>query len=65
MRLDLTAICTFRRGEAYWARWRPDDVIAAQVRTAWRVAGAYTSDGAQVSFAWAVSDGYAVPASEL
>ncbi|MBO0873954.1 MAG: GNAT family N-acetyltransferase, partial [Pseudonocardia sp.] len=48
------------RTEAYWGRWRPDEVIRAQVRAAWRVVGAYGPDGAQVGFARALSDGYAL-----
>lgn len=59
-RIDLDAVCTFLRTEAYWARWRPDEVIRAQVREAWRVVGAYGPDGAQVGFARALSDGYSL-----
>jgi len=44
----------------YWARWRPVDVIREQVRTAWRVVGAYAADGTQVGFARALSDGFAL-----
>jgi GNAT superfamily N-acetyltransferase len=46
--------------EAYWGRWRTRDVVERQVRSAWRVVGAYESDsGAMVGFARAFSDGYA------
>jgi GNAT superfamily N-acetyltransferase len=59
-RIDLDAVCAFLRTEAYWGRWRPDEVIRAQARAAWRVVGAYGPDGAQVGFARALSDGYAL-----
>ncbi|QKJ19753.1 GNAT family N-acetyltransferase [Microbacterium hominis] len=46
--------------EAYWGRWRTRADIDTQLRTAWRVVGAYRPDtGAQVGFARAVSDGVA------
>lgn len=60
-RLDLDALCAFLTTEAYWGRWRDTDVIRNQALGAWRVVGAYRAgDGAQVGFARAVSDGYAV-----
>lgn len=59
-RIDLDAVCAFLRTEAYWARWRSDEVIRAQVRSAWRVVGGYAPDGTQVGFARAFSDGYAL-----
>ncbi|HEY2203834.1 MAG TPA: GNAT family N-acetyltransferase [Pseudonocardia sp.] len=59
-RIDLASVCAFLRGEAYWARWRSDEVIAEQLRAAWRVVGAYDERGAQVGFARAVSDGHAL-----
>ncbi|HEX4247633.1 MAG TPA: GNAT family N-acetyltransferase [Pseudonocardia sp.] len=59
-RLDLDAICAYLSTSVYWARWRPVDVIREQVRTAWRVVGAYAADGSQVGFARAVGDGFAL-----
>jgi GNAT superfamily N-acetyltransferase len=59
-RLDLDAICDYLSTEVYWARWRPLDVIREQIRTAWRVVGAYAADGTQVGFARAFSDGFAI-----
>ena len=59
-RIDVDAVWQFLSTEAYWARWRPRDVVEAQVRTAWRVVGAYEkSTGKLVAFARAFSDGYA------
>jgi GNAT superfamily N-acetyltransferase len=57
-RIDLGAVCAFLTTEAYWARWRTPELIEAQVRSAWRVVGAYAASGAQVGFARAFSDGY-------
>jgi GNAT superfamily N-acetyltransferase len=59
-RVDPSAVCAFLTTEAYWARWRDEDVIRAQLRDAWRVVGAYTPDGSQVGFARALSDGHAL-----
>jgi GNAT superfamily N-acetyltransferase len=59
-RVDLDAVWAFLSTQAYWGRWRPREVVAAQVAGAWRVAGAYASSGAQVGFARAVSDGVAL-----
>jgi GNAT superfamily N-acetyltransferase len=56
-RLDLDVIWGFLSTEAYWHRWRTREDVERQVRTAWRVVGAYASDGEQVGFARAVSDG--------
>ncbi|GAA5155650.1 GNAT family N-acetyltransferase [Pseudonocardia eucalypti] len=58
-RIDVDAVTAYLRAEVYWARWRTDDVIRAQIRDAWRVVGAYAPDGAQVGFARAWSDGHA------
>jgi GNAT superfamily N-acetyltransferase len=58
-RIDLDAVCAFLTSEAYWGRWRSPEVITAQVRSAWRVVGAYAPDGRQVGFARAFSDGFA------
>jgi GNAT superfamily N-acetyltransferase len=41
-------------------RWRTPEVIREQVRTAWRVVGAYTADGELAGFARAVGDGFSV-----
>ncbi len=60
-RIDVEAVWQFLSTEAYWARWRPRDIFEAQLRSAWRVVGAYeVSSGRQVGFARAFSDGYAL-----
>jgi len=59
-RLDLDAVCGYLTTEVYWARWRTVDVVKEQIRTAWRVVGAYAADGSQVGFARAFSDGFAM-----
>jgi GNAT superfamily N-acetyltransferase len=60
-RVDVDAvIALLRQPDVYWARWRSDEVIRAQVAGAWRVIGVYASDGAQIGFARAVSDGQAL-----
>ena len=59
-RIDRHAVCAFLSSEVYWARWRSESVIREQIRTAWRVVGVYAPDGAQVGFARAVSDGWAL-----
>jgi GNAT superfamily N-acetyltransferase len=57
-RVDLDVVWSFMDGQAYWGKWRTRDVVEQQVRTAWRVVGAYERDGgAMVGFARAVSDG--------
>jgi GNAT superfamily N-acetyltransferase len=58
-RLDLDAIWAFMSAEAYWARWRSKDDVAAQIAASWRVIGAYV-EGEQVGFARAISDGVAL-----
>jgi GNAT superfamily N-acetyltransferase len=55
--VDLDVVWRFLSTEAYWGRWRSRDDVLAQVRGAWRVVGAYASDGAMVGFARAFSDG--------
>lgn len=57
-RVDVDAVWRFLSEEAYWERWRDRSVVERQVRSAWRVVGAYDrSTGEQVGFARAVSDG--------
>jgi GNAT superfamily N-acetyltransferase len=57
-RIDLDVVGRFLTTEAYWHRWRTPEVVALQVRSAWRVIGAYErASGRQVGFARAVSDG--------
>jgi GNAT superfamily N-acetyltransferase len=58
-RIDLPAVWAFLSTSAYWGRWRPREVVEAQVRTSWRVVGGYDASGAMVAFARAVSDGLA------
>ncbi len=60
-RVDVDAVWQFLSTQAYWGRWRRREDLAAQVRSAWRVAGVYRCDsGALVGFARAVSDGVAL-----
>ncbi len=56
-RLDLDVVWDFLSREAYWGRDRTRAEVEEQVRTAWRVVGAYAPGGTQVGFARAVSDG--------
>jgi GNAT superfamily N-acetyltransferase len=58
-RVDLDVVWGFLSTTAYWGRWRSRENVAAQVRGAWRVVGAYASDGGMVGFARAFSDGVA------
>lgn len=55
----MEAVWRFLSSEAYWNRWRTREIVAGQIRTAWRVVGAY-ADGSQVGFARAQSDGHAL-----
>ena len=60
-RVDVDALWSFLSTEAYWARWRSREAVARQVRSAWRVVGAYeTASGRMVGFARAFSDGVAL-----
>ena len=59
-RIDVDALWAFLSTEAYWGRWRERPDLDAQLRSAWRVVGAYDDDGAMVGFARAVSDGVAI-----
>jgi GNAT superfamily N-acetyltransferase len=59
-RIDLSVVWEFLSKEAYWSRWRTRDIVEQQVKSAWRVVGAYQcSDGSLVGFARAFSDGLA------
>ena len=55
--VDVDVVWQFLSTAAYWGRWRAREDVAKQVRDAWRVVGAYASDGAMVGFARALSDG--------
>ena len=57
--VDLDAVWTFLKSEAYWGRDRTQDELEAQIANAWRVVGLYTADAAttQVGFCRAWSDG--------
>jgi len=59
-RVDVDAAYAFLSTEAYWGRWRTREDFEQQVRTAWRVVGAYDATGAMVGFARAMSDGVAL-----
>ncbi len=60
-RVNVAAVWDFLATQAYWARWRTRDVFEQQLRSAWRVVGAYEqATGDQVGFCRAVSDGCAV-----
>jgi GNAT superfamily N-acetyltransferase len=59
-RIDVDLVWGYLSTEAYWGRWRTRDIVESQIRTAWRVVGAYApGSGAQVGFARAFSDGFA------
>jgi GNAT superfamily N-acetyltransferase len=58
-RVDLDVVWSFLSTEAYWARWRDRATVEGQIRTAWRVVGAYRG-GEMIGFARATSDGYSV-----
>jgi N-acetyltransferase len=58
-RVDPGAAVAFLTTEAYWGRWRSAGVITEQIRSAWRVTGAYDETGAMVGMARAFSDGIA------
>jgi GNAT superfamily N-acetyltransferase len=60
-RVDVDTVWTYLSTEAYWGRWRTRDVFEQQLRTAWRVVGAYErTSGKLVGFCRAVSDGCAM-----
>jgi GNAT superfamily N-acetyltransferase len=60
MRIDVDLVWDFLSKEAYWGLWRTRDIVEQQIRSAWRVVGAYErAGGAQVGFARAFSDGFA------
>jgi GNAT superfamily N-acetyltransferase len=56
-RIDPDAAVGFLLTEAYWARWRDAGFVREQIRTSWRVVGAYDRAGAMVGFARAFADG--------
>jgi GNAT superfamily N-acetyltransferase len=56
-RVDRDWVWRMLSTEVYWGLWRTRADVEAQLDSAWRVVGAYDSDGAQVGFARAVSDG--------
>jgi len=57
-RIDLDVVWSFMSTKAYWARWRQRSDVEQQLRTSWRLIGAYRADtGAMVGFARAFSDG--------
>ena len=56
-RLDRDWVWRMLSTQAYWGLWRTRADVEAQLDSAWRLIGAYDSDGAQVGFARAVSDG--------
>ncbi len=56
-RIDAGAAVAFLTTGAYWGRWRGEEDIRRQIRTAWRVVGAYDQAGAMVGFARAFGDG--------
>jgi GNAT superfamily N-acetyltransferase len=56
-RIDRDWVWRMLSTQAYWGLWRARTDIEAQLDSAWRVVGVYDSDGAQVGFARAVSDG--------
>ncbi|MGC2485020.1 MAG: GNAT family N-acetyltransferase [Acidimicrobiales bacterium] len=57
-RVDVEAVWQFMSNEAYWNRWRTREDIEHQIRSAWRLVGAYVvGSGEMVGFARATSDG--------
>ncbi|SEG78281.1 Ribosomal protein S18 acetylase RimI [Saccharopolyspora kobensis] len=57
-RVDRDAVWDFLTTQAYWGKWRTREQFERQVDQAWRVVGAYRkSDGGQLGFARAFSDG--------
>jgi GNAT superfamily N-acetyltransferase len=59
-RIDLEVVWLFLSTQAYWGRWRTREIVEQQVRSAWRVIGAYERPtGSMVGFARAFSDGFA------
>ena len=57
-RVDFEAVWRFLSTEAYWGRQRTRDIVEYQIRTAWRVVGAYeATSGTLVGFMRALSDG--------
>jgi GNAT superfamily N-acetyltransferase len=59
-RLDRRAVHAYLSGESYWAAGRSREVMDELIETAARVVGLYASDGRQLGFARAVSDGRTV-----
>lgn len=59
-RVDVDAAWAFLSTSAYWANWRQRDDYERQVASAWRVVGAFESNGAMVGFARGISDGVAL-----
>ncbi|MDA3646141.1 GNAT family N-acetyltransferase [Saccharopolyspora indica] len=57
-RVDRDAVWDFLTTQAYWGKWRTREQFERQIDQAWRVVGAYRkSDGGQLGFARAFSDG--------
>jgi GNAT superfamily N-acetyltransferase len=57
-RVDRDVVWEYLSTEAYWGRSRVRADVEAQLRSAWRVVGAYRREtGAMVGFARAVGDG--------
>jgi hypothetical protein len=42
-RVDPDIAWRFLSTEAYWGRWRPREVLEAQIASAWRLVGAYAA----------------------
>ncbi len=59
-RIDRAAVHAYLSGESYWAAGRSRALMDELVTSAERVVGLYSSDGRQVGFARAVSDGHTV-----
>ncbi|MER5389285.1 GNAT family N-acetyltransferase [Saccharopolyspora sp. NPDC002686] len=59
-RVDRDVVWNFLSTQAYWGGWRRREHVERQIDLAWRVVGAYRkSDGRQIGFARAFSDGVA------
>jgi RimJ/RimL family protein N-acetyltransferase/GNAT superfamily N-acetyltransferase len=64
-RIDAAAAVAFLTTEAYWGRSRSEQDIRDQIRTAWRVVGAYDPAGTMVGFARAWGDGGSAYVSDV
>lgn len=60
VRLDRDWLWSELTEHTYWAKYRTREMFDRQLDTAWRVVGAYRTDGRMVGFCRAFSDGAAM-----